>query len=75
MPSKWRLPLGKHPILAPSLSSAVYNSAILKDTAETTYQIEALYFDLVYARSSDRTTNDTVDVDALAYNLIRSGTW
>ncbi len=29
------------------------NSAILRDTAETTYQIEALYFDLIYARSSD----------------------
>ncbi len=52
------------------------NSAILKDTAETIYQIEALYFDLVYARSTDRTANDTVDVDgSLIYNLIRSGTW
>ncbi len=52
------------------------NSAVLKDTAETTYRVEALYFDLVYARSSDRATNDTVDIDnSLVYNLIRSGTW
>ncbi len=53
------------------------NSAILKDTAEATYQIEALYFDLVYARSSDGAANDTLAVDEalLAYELIRSGTW
>lgn len=52
------------------------DSAILKDSAESTYLIEALYFDLVYARSSDRATNDTVDIDdSLTYNLIRSGTW
>jgi GEVED domain-containing protein/VCBS repeat protein len=52
------------------------NSAILRDTAATAYQIEALYFDRVYARSSDRTANDTINVDdSLVYNLIRSGTW
>jgi ELWxxDGT repeat protein len=54
------------------------HSAIVKDTAETVYQVEALYFDLIYARSSDSDTDtdDTVDVDdSLAYNLIRSGTW
>ncbi len=52
------------------------NTAILKDTAETTYRIEALYFDLVYARSNDGATNDTVDVDdSLPYVLVRSGAW
>ncbi len=52
------------------------NSAILRDTAATTYQLEAVYFDMVYARSSDGVKNDTIDVDdSLAYNLIRYGTW
>jgi hypothetical protein len=51
-------------------------SAILKDSAGTTYQIEALYFDLVYARSSDGEANDTVDVDeSVVYELIRWGVW
>jgi hypothetical protein len=51
------------------------NSAILRDTAGITYQIEALYFDLVYARSSDGVKNDTVVEDSIVYNLIRSGVW
>ncbi len=36
------------------------------------------FFDLVYARSSDRDTEDKINIadeDQLAYNLIRSGTW
>lgn len=50
----------------------------LEDKAGTTYQNRFRYFDLVYARSSDDGTDDTIDIDPaqqLAYNLIRSGTW
>jgi hypothetical protein len=52
------------------------NSALLRDTAATAYQLEALYFDFVYARSSDGVKNDTSDIDnSLAYNLLMYGTW
>jgi len=52
-------------------------SALLEDTAQQTYRMEALYFDRVYARSSDDAeTEDTVEIiGRLAYNLIRWGTW
>ena len=43
-----------------------------------TYKNWVKYFDLVYARSSDRDTEDEIDVtdeELLAYDLIRSGTW
>ncbi len=52
-------------------------SALLEDTAQRTYRMEAVYFDLVYARSSDDAeTEDTVEIiGELAYNLIRWGTW
>ena len=52
------------------------DSVILKDTAEADYQIEALYFDLVYARSVERRDDDTVDVDdSVVYDLILRGRW
>ncbi len=52
--------------------------AYLQDTAGLTFQNRVRYFDLIYARSSDRDTEDTIDIDPeqeLAYQLIRSGTW
>jgi hypothetical protein len=54
-----------------------FDSAILKDTAEKVFRNEALYFDLVYARSTDSDSNtvDSVDIENLAYDLIRTGTW
>ncbi len=53
-----------------------YQGGLLTDAAAT-YANWIKYFDLVYARSSDTGTHDTVDVDEdlLAYNLIRWGTW
>ncbi len=53
------------------------SSALLRDTAATTYQVEAVYFDMVYARSSDGVKrNDEIDVDdSLAYRLLKYGAW
>jgi hypothetical protein len=54
-----------------------YQGGSLADAAGT-YENWIKYFDLVYARSSDSGTNDTIDVgneDELAYNLILYGTW
>ena len=53
-----------------------YQGAVLTDTAGT-YENAIAYFDLVYARSSDSGTTDTVDADEelLAYRLLLSGTW
>jgi hypothetical protein len=54
-----------------------YQGGSLTDAAGT-YVNWVKYFDLVYARSSDRDTDDTIAVDneeLLAYRLIRSGTW
>ncbi len=48
------------------------------DTVTGTYENLVKYFDLVYARSTDSGTDDTItvdDEDLLAYILIRSGTW
>lgn len=59
------------------LDDGKYQGGVLADTAET-YENWIKYFDLVYARSSDEGTSDTIDIeneDELAYNLIRSGTW
>jgi hypothetical protein len=50
----------------------------LEDTAKSVYHNEILYFDLVYATSSDddSQTDDTIDIDdSLLYNLIRRGSW
>ena len=50
----------------------------LYDDQAATYENWVRCFDLVYARSSDRGTDDKIDVadeNELAYNLIRSGTW
>jgi hypothetical protein len=46
--------------------------------AAGTYENLVKFFDLIYARSSDSGTDDTIEVtdeSLLAYNLIRSGTW
>lgn len=54
-----------------------HQGACLTDTAGS-YENLVKYFDLVYARSSDRDTEDTIavtDEEQLAYRLIRSGTW
>ncbi len=54
-----------------------YQGAALTDTAAS-YVNQIVYFDLVYARSSDSGTTDVIDIDAeteLAYDLIRLGTW
>jgi hypothetical protein len=48
------------------------------DPASGSYRNAVRYFDVVYARSSDSGTSDTIDVEdeeLLAYRLIRSGTW
>ena len=58
-----------------------FQGGYLTDGTESqaaTYENWVKYFDLVYARSSDRGTDDKIDVadeNELAYNLIRSGTW
>jgi hypothetical protein len=52
--------------------------AYLQDTAGSVYQNRVKYFDLIYARSSDSNTDDTIDIDPeqeLIYLLIRLGTW
>ena len=52
------------------------NRCYLEDTAGTTYHNEILYFDYLYARSSDGEENDTVDADdSLVYDLILKGIW
>ena len=53
-----------------------YQGAVLADTAGT-YENAIAYFDLVYARSSDSGTTDTIDADEelLAYDLLLSGSW
>ncbi len=56
---------------------AMYQGGSMTDTTGT-YENLVHYFDLVYARSSDTGTTDTIAVDdeeLLAYDLIRSGTW
>jgi hypothetical protein len=52
--------------------------AYLRDKRGSVYQNRVKYFDLIYARSSDRDTDDTIDIDPeqeLVYQLTRSGTW
>ncbi len=52
------------------------NRCYLEDTAGATYHNEILYFDYLYARSTDGQEDDTVDVDdSLAYDLILKGIW
>jgi hypothetical protein len=63
------------------LEGGMYQGASLTDASDTapgTYENLIKYFDLVYARSTDRDTDDTIAVEdeaLLAYRLIRSGTW
>jgi hypothetical protein len=64
------------------LEEGTYLGGSLTDATDTvagTYENLVKYFDLVYARSSDRDTNDDTisveDEELLAYRLIRSGTW
>jgi hypothetical protein len=55
----------------------IFQGGSLTD-ADGTYENWVKYFDLVYARSSDSGTDDTIDVgeeELLAYRLIRMGTW
>jgi hypothetical protein len=49
----------------------------LEDTAGITYHNEVWYFDYIYARSTDddATTDDTVNVEDLAYYLLKYGSW
>ena len=63
-------------LTATLLEDDEYQGAILTDTAGS-YENAIAYFDLVYARSSDSGTTDTVDADEerLAYDLLLSGTW
>ncbi len=59
------------------LEGDTYQGASLTD-ASGDYEKLVKYFDLVYARSTDRNTNDTIameDEDLLSYQLIRYGTW
>ncbi len=58
------------------LENDEYQGVSLTDEAGT-YQNAALYFDLVYARSYDSGTTDTIDIDEdlLACRLIDMGTW
>ena len=67
---------GDDTLAAAVLENGKYQGAILSDDGGT-YENQVLYFDLVYARSSDSGTNDTIDVDEeeLAYDLLRSGSW
>ena len=67
---------GDDTLTAAFLEDDVYQGATLSDTAGS-YANSVAYFDLVYARSSDSGTTDTIDVEEelLAYELIRSGTW
>ncbi len=58
------------------LEGGKYQGGSLTDGS--TYENWVKYFDLVYARSSDRGTDDTIDVldeELLAYRLVRMGTW
>ncbi len=67
---------GDDTLAAAVLENGKYQGATLSDNAGT-YENQILYFDLVYARSSDRNTNDVIDLDEelLAYDLLESGTW
>ncbi len=67
---------GDDTLAAAVLENGKYQGAVLSDDAGT-YENQVLYFDLVYARSSDTGTNDTIDVDEeeLAYDLLRRGSW
>ena len=58
------------------LENDEYQGVSLTDEAGV-YKNAALYFDLVYARSSDSGTTDTIDIDEdlLACRLIEMGTW
>jgi hypothetical protein len=49
----------------------------LEDTAKAVYHNEVWYFDFIYARSTDNNavTDDTVDVENLAYHLLKYGSW
>ena len=53
------------------------NQCYLENTAKAVYRNETLYFDYVFARStdSDTVTDDTVDVQSLAYYLLKYGSW
>ncbi len=49
---------------------------MLEDTAGSVYHNEALYFDLVYARSTDSSTReDTAETEDLDFRLLLMGTW
>ncbi len=63
-------------LAATFLENGKYQDALLSDTAGT-YENRVLYFDLVYARSFDTDTNDTMEADdeTLAFRLILWGTW
>ncbi len=52
------------------------SSTVLEDAAGSVYHNEALYFDLVYARSTDSSTReDTAKTEDLDYRLWLIGTW
>ena len=52
------------------------SSAVLEDTSGAVYHNEALYFDLVYARSTDSSRReDTAQMEDLDYRLLLMGSW
>ncbi len=67
---------GDDTLAAAVLENGKYQGATLSSNTGT-YENQILYFDLVYARSSDRNTNDVIDLDEelLAFDLLESGTW
>ena len=67
---------GDDTLAAAVLENGKYQGASLSDNGGT-YENQVLYFDVVYARSSDRNTNDVIDLDEelLAFDLLQSGTW